>query len=254
MEIEIVEIEKLSEFIAYLEKLPRNYSLSRGQSKDYTLLPTAFRCDVGGNRLYRKIDIKRFLDDFKINSHPYITNVNALTHENEWMIYAQHYGIPTRLLDFTYSHIISLMFALEKTFTEEKTEDSVIWFLDPNALNFHGSDGTSSKIMNLGDNAKEIDQASSPVAVTCHKIHERINAQNGVFVYFQEENNQPLQEIVDGKILKKIIINKDCKKDILKSLSALGIGYSSIYPELSSVSKDIMLKRNIEEYLRGVEE
>lgn len=254
MKIEVFEIEKLSEFISYLETLPRNYSLSRGQSKEYTLLPTAFRADATGNRLYRKIDIKRFLDDFKINSHPYISNVNGLKHENEWMIYAQHYGIPTRLLDFTYSHIISLMFALEKSFIEKESENGVIWFLDPNALNLQGSDGASNKIMNLGDNARDIDQASTPVVVTCHKIHERINAQNGVFVYFQEENNQPLESIVKQDVLKKVVINKDCKKDILKSISSLGIGYSSIYPELSSVSKDIMLKRNIEEYLKGMEE
>ncbi|QIO07428.1 FRG domain-containing protein [Acinetobacter shaoyimingii] len=252
--MEICEIEKLSEFIAYLEDLPRNYSLSRGQSKSYTLLPSAFRYDENGNRLFRKIDIKRFLDDFKVNSHPYITNVNFLKHDNEWMIYAQHYGIPTRLLDFTYSHIISLMFALENSFNEREPENGVIWFLDPCALNLQGTDGSSKKVLNLADNAQEIDQATTPVVVTCHKIHERINAQNGLFVYFQEENNQPLEDIANQNVLKKLVINKESKKDILKSLSSLGIGYSSIYPELSSVSKDIMLKRNIEEYLKGMEE
>ncbi|WP_168393750.1 FRG domain-containing protein [Acinetobacter indicus] len=255
MSEEVVKIKKLSEFISYLESLPRNFNLSRGHSKYYPLLPSAFRLDKNGNRLYRKIDIQSFLEDFKINSHPYISNTYNVGNDKEWMAYAQHYGVPTKLLDFTRSHIVSLMFALEKAFDEENCNDGEVWFLDPVALNEKSTDRSFCKIINISTHPEELDKASGPVVVSCKKIHERINAQNGLFVYFQEENsNTALENYIDITILRKVIIDKDSKREILKSLNSLGIGYSSIYPELGSVSKDIILKRNIEEYLRMGEE
>lgn len=255
MEIEIFEVEKLSEFIAFLERLPREFCLSRGHSRNYKLLPTAFRCNKAGQRLFRKVDLQKFLDDFQINAHPYISNTNIISNDKEWMVYAQHYGVPTKLLDFTYSHVVSLMFALEKAFHEDDSENGEVWFLDPCALNEKSTDRSNCKILNISTQSEALDKASGPLAVTCKKIHERIQAQNGLFVYFQEEvSAMPLENYADGRILKKVVIKKDYKKEILKSLNALGIGYSSLYPELGSVSKDIMLRRNIEEYVKMSEE
>jgi hypothetical protein len=254
-EFETTHIHKLSEFISFLENLPKGFILSRGHSKDYSLIPGAFRKDLEGNRLYSKSDIQSFLDDFKNNSYPYLKNPAVIESEKEWMVYAQHFGIPTKLLDFTYSHITSLMFALENAFNETTSHDGVIWFLNPQKLNFKSTNNSHSKIFILSDSESQLDKASGPVVMTCKRINERIHAQNGLFVYFQEEHqSSPLETYCDNTILKKVIIDKESKKEILKSLNSLGMGYTSIYPELSSVSKDILLKRHIEEYVRNLEE
>ncbi|MEQ4668620.1 FRG domain-containing protein [Providencia manganoxydans] len=250
-------IHKLSEFVSYLEKLPNGFTLSRGHSKDYSLLPGAFRKSSDGKRLYSKHDIQLFLDDFRNNSYPYLKNPTAIYSEKEWMVYAQHFGIPTKLLDFTYSHITSLMFSLENAFSEKSSDDGIIWFLNPKKLNLKSTNNENSKIYTISDNASEnaLDKANGPIAATCKRINERIHAQNGLFVYFQEENyHLALEEYCDESILRKITINKEAKKEILKSLHSLGMGYTSIYPELQSVSKDILLKKNIEEYVKNLEE
>lgn len=252
---ETTHIKKLSEFISFLENLPKGFILSRGHSQDYSLLPGAFRQDSDGNRLYSKSDIQNFLDDFKSNSYPYLKNPTAIETEKEWMVYAQHFGIPTKLLDFTYSHITSLMFALENAFNEHTSQDGVIWFLNPNNLNFKSTNNNHTKIFILADSESQLDRASGPVVMTCKRINERIHAQNGLFVYFQEEHHSSsLENYCDQTMLKKVIISKESKKEILKSLNSLGMGYTSIYPELSSVSKDILLKRHIEDYVRNFEE
>lgn len=252
---ESISIKKLSEFISFLENLPKGFVLSRGHSQDYSLLPGAFRKDTNNNRLYSKSDIQSFLDDFKNNSYPYLKNPTAIGTEKEWMVYAQHFGIPTKLLDFTYSHITSLMFAIENAFNENTSNDGIIWFLNPQNLNLKSTDGNHNKIFILADSENQLDKASGPVAMTCKRVNERINAQNGLFIYFQEEHfSSSLETYCDSSMLRKVIINKESKKEILKSLNSLGMGYTSIYPELTSVSKDILLKRHIEEYTGNLEE
>ncbi|OCT15807.1 hypothetical protein A8709_09255 [Paenibacillus pectinilyticus] len=252
MSISTETIETLSEFMEYVENLPEGFILSRGQSRDFPLLPSGLR-KKDGNRKYSRQSIKFFLDEFKINSHHYLPSPWDIKDDFEWMIYAQHHGIPTRLLDFTYSHIISLMFAVERAFTEEETNDAVIWFLNPRALN--NKFANRSEILNLSSNENvNLEHYEGPVAIQGRKLNNRITAQNGLFVYFQD-SERPLEESVQDNesILRKLIIRNGYSKKILASLYSMGIGFTQLYPELDSVSKDIMMKKNIIDFLKGGE-
>ncbi|HAS8124689.1 TPA: hypothetical protein I7665_21725, partial [Vibrio vulnificus] len=60
-----MEITKLSEYMAFVEELDKDFYLSRGQSQDYPLLPSALRRDDSGNRKYPKRAIRTFLEQFK---------------------------------------------------------------------------------------------------------------------------------------------------------------------------------------------
>ena len=84
--------------------------------------------------------------------------------------------------------------------------------------------------------------------------NKRIAAQNGLFVYFPQ-NSKPLNKIfIADKILKKVeISHKNCRK-ILKSLYTMGMRFDDIYPELASISKDILLKNNVVEYYKMEED
>ena len=242
-----IVISKLSEFMEYVENLPREFILSRGQSNvKYDLLPGALRLDENNNLKYTRQSIAYFLNEFKVNSHNYIDIPWDIKNDYEWMVYAQHYGIPTRLLDFTNSHIISLMFAVEKAFEEEI--DGVVWFLNPMKLN--NTNCNRSEIITLsGREASRLDDYNGPIAIQGRKLNKRINAQNGVFVYFQDRSLPLNKSISDESILRKVIIKGESKKDILVSLYSMGIGMAQIYPELSSVAKDILMRDNIKQYL-----
>ena len=134
--MDTIEIHSLSEYIDFVERISPQYSLSRGQEQDKDLLPSILRKDDNGMALYTKANSKSFIDDFKSNSTMYIDNT-MIKNQNELLVYAQHFGVPTCLLDFTYSHLISLMFAVENAFTydADDEEKSVVWFLDPRELN-----------------------------------------------------------------------------------------------------------------------
>ncbi|MCL1056803.1 FRG domain-containing protein [Shewanella gelidimarina] len=237
------KITSLSQFMEHVEAFPSDFSLSRGQSKDYELLPSALRLDLG-TRKYSKRAVNCFLNNFKINSHQYMTSPWDVKNEIEWMLHAQHYGIPTRLMDFTSSHITSLLFAVEKAFSDADETDAVVYFLNPEALN--NNNIQQSKIITEYDNSN-FNESDGPIVIKARKINPRVNAQHGVFVLFQDDD-KPL-ETTEG-ILIKLVIDGSKKKNILSSLHSIGINFTHIYPELSSVAKDIVIQQDIRDFLR----
>lgn len=88
-----------------------------------------------------------------------------------------------------------------------------------------------------------------PVVVQGRKLNVRINAQNGVFVYFQDADIELEATIKNTDILRKVTISGESKKKILASLYSMGIGFTQVYPELQSVTKDILMNNNIRQYI-----
>jgi hypothetical protein len=243
-----MKINKLSEYMAYVEELPSEFSLSRGQSNNYPLLPSALRVDKAGNRKFTKRVIRNFLEQFKINSYQYMENPWDIKNEVEWMLYAQHYGIPTKLMDFTTSHVISLLFAVEKAFQDDSESDAEVYFLNPAALNFKIKE--QSTIINISSETEFSSEGhDGPFVIQGRKLNSRVNAQKGLFVIFQDDDD-PLEVLLDKSILKKVVINGADKKSMLSSLYSMGISFTHIYPELTSVAKDILMQQDITELRR----
>lgn len=93
-----------------------------------------------------------------------------------------------------------------------------------------------------------------PILITCNRINSRISAQNGVFMLFNEDSKSIEEYENCHDYIKKILIPMSKSKKMLSDLYKLGIRHSMLYPELPIVAKDILLKNQVIEFCKEVEE
>lgn len=220
----------------------------------HSLTPSIFR-----HPKHRKIEEIHEIENeissvFEQRSPPFVSQ----TFKNVWeqMFYMQHYGIPTRLLDWTESPFTALYFALtsgERTASGKPKSDAAIWMLDPEAWNRGALSDISYKGGILDPNREQV-KAYSPKAdleerknlpVMIYGTHNspRIVAQRGMFSLFGKsvdpmEKSFAENEFQEGA-LQKMIIKKDVRDAVAESLFRKGISDSTIYPDLHGLSLEL---------------
>ena len=115
--------------------------------------------------------------EFRRHAHSYLPRVPADSCTVEWLALMQHYGAPTRLLDFTQSFWIALFFAFE-----EAENDCAVVALNPWSLaeNKPGADYNLVLRENIdhGTHTEDFLRQTVPFYT-----NERLAIQKGIFVY-----------------------------------------------------------------------
>lgn len=146
---------------------------------------------------------------------------------NEWrmLFYMQHYGIPTRLLDWSESPFVGLYFALTSVARDKRgkpTGDIALWLCDPVAWNrtalahisFSGGvlDEYCEEIKAYSPTSEVEQRATIPVMIYGTHNSPRIVAQRGVFALFGKGLDGMEKTFSDGQFpagaLQKIVIKK----------------------------------------------
>jgi hypothetical protein len=124
MEIKEISFNSIKDFLVYVSGHSDNkLRLFRGQENDWSL-----DC-----KLLRLVENRKLVDEFHIIEkrifEKFKTNYNFFYKSklNDWDILSlgQHYGLPTRLLDWTRNPLIALWFAFEKE--KINTNDRVVF-------------------------------------------------------------------------------------------------------------------------------
>ncbi|MBN2350090.1 MAG: FRG domain-containing protein [Bacteroidales bacterium] len=243
-------VRTLSQYFRAVYILSNNYNTElwfRGHAKDtYKNIPTLYREQTKYEVLN---EIREFdtLQEFKRKS-----KIKKDT-DYEYLHLMQHYGLPTRLLDWTTSSILGLFFAIHD---HDECDNPHVWIITPKdfnkfyheqnkVYNFFGSEvdpkikGYFNIIDEQFDNLPE-----NPIAVLPSFYDERVIAQKSCFILFGR-NNTPLENLIDDDVkfdLSKITIDNDSVWFILEELNQAGINYYSVYPDIEGLVKDLKLK------------
>ena len=257
-----VQIESLPDFLEQVEEAQSGASQSlwyRGcGSIDHSLLPSLYR-HRKTKTPDRLADLERqLMTRFRQRSIPY--HSRTLTDDWDTLFFMQHYGIPTRLLDWTENPLIALHFALmgavrTRTRSGRSTfgSDAEVWMLDPVRWNQHALRHVSfdGGVLSPGDEAinsyrptpQFTGMHNLPVALYGSHNSARIVAQQGVFTIFGRDTN-PMTKVYEDDdfpagCLTEIIVKKSLISRLRQSLLNHGFTESVIFPDLEGLAREI---------------
>lgn len=215
-------IRDFEHYLALVSKLAANDGiiLYRGQSSNDHLLPSAVRTNPSLDTTSVE---KSMLTELKRRAQLKVTT--SFRDDWDWLVYAQHFGMKTRLLDWSSNPLIGLWFACSNEYKIKS--DSYVYIF-------------------VADNTYLVDRNKSPFVISKTRIlrpalnNERIIAQAGWFTAHKfstttksfvplETNKELKHNILEVKIPAKL------KPAILKKLSIFGINYQALFPDVVGI-------------------
>lgn len=221
----ITDFFKIVEDIKHKAETDGNLAelLFRGQNIDKPLLPKLARLKLNGK--IENVE-KLMIAEFERGIIP----LSEFKPEDNWDILAlaQHHGLPTRLLDWTYSSLVALWFAVSMAPSKNikgQFENGVVWVLNSDVKDFKTDTEKHEPLSN------KITKIFRPKVVS-----RRISAQSGAFtVHKINEGGRIIKFETNrtyGKKLTKLIVPHSEFVNLRKSLNILGINNSTIFPDL----------------------
>lgn len=199
------------------------------------------------------------LEDSLLRNFKKYAYADIVEYQSFWQILtlAQHHGLPTRLLDWSYSPLVAAHFATEEV--ENYDKDGLIWCIDYEAIiqqlpkELKGYlDRLHSKLFSLDmlekiahnfDDLKKYSDEPFVFFFEPSSIHNRIINQYALFSVMNDTST-PLNEILERykEYSCKIIIPKEIKLEIRDKLDYINISERMIYPGLDGICKWITRK------------
>lgn len=239
---EIQTIDGLLQFVSDLSKKHGQNLWYRGEeNSSLPLIPSI-------QRTQKRIEVERFItNDFYMKARQIMNEPPEKHDYAAWVSIMQHYGLPTRMLDWSRSPLIASFFASETYLTTPDT-DACVWVLSPICLNemegfgrcIYPNDADTTQEMLLpafkhNHHNHELDDKILAVTATAKDL--RMYSQQANFTV--HNSLRRLEDICDEDTLYKIIIPKARKEYFIKSLRMFGITEGSIYPDLDHISMDL---------------
>ena len=237
--LELGKAHKLADLIEAAHKAERQFEGQvwfRGHAQhDWHLVPSAHRKNP--------VLESQFIHHFRLRAPSLALNCPNHKDYASWLPLMQHYGLPTRLLDWTESLLVATFFALPQ---DTDDTDGAIWMLAPGKLNelsigyiipFLADERAKPFIADaFSGNSKSENQ--NTIAVLAPRTDRRMAAQLGN--YSIHGNREALElHPESSRFLSRIIIPVASQGKIRTDLSVSGIRRSSLFPDLANLAHEI---------------
>lgn len=291
-------ISCLSDYFKAIERLKTDYPthlilhnpaqthfLYRGiPDQEYALIPSLFRKQNDSTDPQRMIENRTYLtwgnekailQSFIQEASNYISlPTDQLLH---WAEYAQHYGAPTRFLDWTSNPLVALYFAC----CNKKDCDGKVWLLHhPNYMCLARTEfpeelkNVSPKDianMLINSSIKKVSEGSNykyPILYTPWYVDTRMSAQSSWFMMWGLEE-VPLETMIgeakyqmdyeeepppvrytskkhETEFWHRFLVCADRKQSILRELDTVGINEKTLFPGLDGIGRYIERKYHLD--------
>lgn len=217
----------------------------RGQADStWALQPKLHRVDA---LLRRELDL---LHEFEVHASGYLGR--GLSAAWEVTCVAQHFGLPTRLLDWTTLPAIALYFATSRGSGGPSETDGSIYVLDPARYNARTLDVSRTLMFGRDAALDDVDlglvspivadaRVHAPFAVSAPFTFERIRNQEGRFVVCSPDG-PAADDFLRAGTLEKWIVPAAAKENIREELKSLGYSLSRVFPTLENIAADIVAR------------
>jgi hypothetical protein len=251
--IEIVDLASLQNaMLEAMDEFGGLLPLWRGHANiDWKLQAAVFRPTLNGYPASEVTLLSYFMTHAESRYQPCPRNDDRIA----WLMLARHYGLPTRLLDWSLSPLVALHFA-----TPHNDVDGCLWALEAGFMNsqmvgsrilFTGSEPSVQQLVNV---AFEPSKASSglekqALAMTMREIDARVFAQQGACTihadasdlsdidYKHPPDRLALSNPQPWRRAFKVPAGK--KTEIRHLLRAAGVHQATLFPDLGALAEEL---------------
>ena len=218
-------VESLSEFSrslsAHYYRHERGYWVFRGHSSiTFQLIPKVGRIPyTSKTRQKAEQSIFRM---FKRCAVQYLSRIPS--NDWDWLALAQHHGLPTRLLDWSFNPLAALYFAVE----ERIAEDGIVFAL-------HGPRRVPQKMIDAGNPFS----IGSPMRFVPNIIVPRVWVQEGLFTIHADIEIPLSATLRRDWGLEQIIVPAACKNRVRYELYRQGIHRAALFPDIDGLASHL---------------
>ncbi|SDW25740.1 FRG domain-containing protein [Thiocapsa roseopersicina] len=256
-------VKSVAELIDCLNSLPNHY-VYRGHANAQWKLESSLERVIGKDwsgesaNKFEEFSLTEFQSKFHLYDHENIQPFSKLA----WLSIMQHYGVPTRLLDFTASPYVALYFALE-SYNPQLKWDFAVYALDYSAILDRSIQHIASKDAAFQQTRTTIhqnqdaifdavvDRFSYDIAWIAEPqlLNTRLDRQAGSFLLSGNRELQ-IEGVLEGEIYRGVQMTKLCipsslYEGVFVLLRKMNITSKSLYGDLDGLARSIRMSMQV---------